>query len=65
MQFTTLQVRSTLVHGDVIVTGGEDARICVWGDADALEEQMLQGVVEGVGGAVPASSVSPPRHKPY
>lgn len=53
------------MHGDVIVTGGEDARICVWGDADALEEQMLQGVVEGVGGAVPASSVSPPRHKPY
>lgn len=60
-----LQVRSALVHGEVIVTGGEDARICLWGDADALEERMLQGAIEGAGGAVAAPSLSPPRHKPY
>eukprot|EP00892_Ulva_mutabilis_P009946 jgi/Ulvmu1/7323/UM035_0112.1 len=58
-------VRSALFHGEIIITGGEDARVCLWGDPDAVEEQMLQSAYEGAGGAVSAPSLSPPRHKPY
>lgn len=60
-----MQVRSALVHGDVLVTGGEDARICLWGDSDALEQTIRPGTVDVSGGSVAAPSLSPPPYKPY
>ena len=59
-----MQVRAAVFEGDVIITGGEDARLCVWGDPDALELAMLAAL-----SGPPAdrtSSLSPNlRHSPY
>jgi hypothetical protein len=59
-----LQVRSVLVHGEVVLTGGEDARVCLWGDARALEEHLM--AASDSGGAAPSigGDISE-RHKPY
>lgn len=57
-------MRSVLVHGEVLITGGEDSRVCVWGDAGALEEHLM--AASDSGGAAPsAGGEASERHKPY
>lgn len=63
---TCVQVRTVLFQGDVVVTGGEDARICVWGDPEALEEKLLALSSTGPPAARAARSLQPERrHSPY
>jgi hypothetical protein len=57
-----LQIRSALFHGSQIITGGEDARVCVWGDLEDIEAEML---AESSGGAVKATTLKTARHSPY
>lgn len=52
------------MHGEVLLTGGEDARVCVWGDAGALEEHLM--AASDSGGAAPSAGGDiSERHKPY
>lgn len=52
------------MHGDVLLTGGEDSRICIWGDAEALEEKLM--MPSDSGGAAPSMGGEvAERHKPY
>jgi hypothetical protein len=54
------------VHGDVVVTGGEDTRLVLWGDPDRLEA-ALAAAAEATGAGRSERSLFAPatRHAPY
>jgi hypothetical protein len=59
-------VRDLLVHGDVVVTCGEDTRLVLWGDPDRLEA-ALAAAAEATGAGRSERSLFAPatRHAPY
>jgi hypothetical protein len=57
-------VRAVQCFQSTLITGGEDARLVVWGDADAIEEEMRSNST-AAGGAIKPSGMATSRHSPY
>ena len=60
-----VQVRSVVVHDNIILSGGEDGRVCLWGDGSALQQPGLQVEPVAAAGALRPPPMPAGRHSPY